>query len=98
MRWIASSDLSVDIFFASRGGEIGAMARALVVFNDNALENGRLRKERERDRSYLCGMAAPTIRAVDQDATNATSRIECDLLLVGDMSMIPLIWRRVKPL
>jgi hypothetical protein len=91
MRRIASSDLSVGIFFTSRGDEIGAMARAVVVFNDNALETNGFVKNGSETGIYLCGMAAPTIRAVDQDAANATSRIECDLLLVGHMSMIPLI-------
>jgi methyl-accepting chemotaxis protein len=43
---LANGDTSVDIGMAARGDEIGAMARAVAVFKQNAIENQRLQAER----------------------------------------------------
>ncbi|MGJ4948631.1 methyl-accepting chemotaxis protein [Bradyrhizobium sp. HKCCYLS20291] len=51
MRRIATGELSADIPYSQRGDEIGAMARALSIFKNNALENGELRDKQERDRT-----------------------------------------------
>ncbi|MBV9560425.1 MAG: HAMP domain-containing protein [Bradyrhizobium sp.] len=48
MRQIAGGKLSTEIPFANRSDEIGAMAAALAVFKDNALDNARLH-DRQKD-------------------------------------------------
>lgn len=45
MRQIAGGDLSVEVSAVSRRDEIGAMASAVQVFKDNAIEKERLEKE-----------------------------------------------------
>lgn len=50
MTTLAGGDLEVAIPGSGRGDEIGAMARAVQVFRDNAKENDKLRKAQEEDR------------------------------------------------
>ncbi|MGJ4993472.1 methyl-accepting chemotaxis protein [Bradyrhizobium sp. HKCCYLS3077] len=45
MRQLSGGELAVDIPFAERGDEIGAMARALTVFKTNAVEKDRLQQQ-----------------------------------------------------
>ncbi|SME92199.1 Methyl-accepting chemotaxis protein [Tistlia consotensis] len=49
MARLAERDLTVEVTGAERGDEVGAMARAMQVFKDNALEMERLREQREAD-------------------------------------------------
>ncbi|MGJ4945921.1 methyl-accepting chemotaxis protein [Bradyrhizobium sp. HKCCYLS1011] len=53
MRQLADGDLDVQIPFAERGDEIGAMAGALAVFKTSAIENARLRERQDKDRNEL---------------------------------------------
>ncbi len=46
---LAERDLGVEVVGTERGDEVGAMARAMQVFKDNALEMDRLREQREAD-------------------------------------------------
>ncbi len=45
---LADGELDIDIMFSERQNEIGALARALSVFKENALDNLRLREDQER--------------------------------------------------
>jgi methyl-accepting chemotaxis protein len=49
MRRLAEGDTSVAIPHASRGDEIGAMAKAVSTFRDNLVTAGRMAAERDRD-------------------------------------------------
>lgn len=53
MRRLADGELDVQIPFAERGDEIGAMSGALAVFKTSAIDNARLRERQDRDRSEL---------------------------------------------
>lgn len=53
MRRLADGELDVQIPFAERGDEIGAMSGALSVFKTSAIDNARLRERQDRDRSEL---------------------------------------------
>ncbi|PWC34284.1 methyl-accepting chemotaxis protein [Azospirillum sp. TSO35-2] len=79
MRTLARGDLSVVIPSADRGDEIGAMARALRVFKDNAEEAARLRRQQdeERDRSEREKQAALQRMAetVEHEASNAVDAV-----------------------
>ncbi|MBC7905855.1 MAG: HAMP domain-containing protein [Rhodospirillaceae bacterium] len=48
MARLAEGDLSVTVIGADRGDELGAMARALAVFKDNAQAVARLREDQEQ--------------------------------------------------
>ncbi|MEA3196529.1 MAG: methyl-accepting chemotaxis protein [Gammaproteobacteria bacterium] len=75
---LARADWSVTVPYASRGDEVGRMARAVNVFRDNGVENERLKRieeegrrravaqqaaELERDRAEQARMARETERA-----------------------------------
>ena len=75
---LARADWSVTVPYASRGDEVGRMARAVNVFRDNGLENERLKRieedgrhlalaqraaELERDRAEQARMAREAERA-----------------------------------
>jgi methyl-accepting chemotaxis protein len=62
MKRVASNDLSGEIPFATRGDEIGAMAGALAVFKESALENARLREAQENDRERAEELRKQTVR------------------------------------
>ena len=53
MKSIAKGELSTEVPFADRQDEIGAMAAALAVFKDNALESARLRSMQEQDQEQM---------------------------------------------
>ena len=53
MKQIAKGDLAIEVPFADRRDEIGAMAGALTIFKHNALESARLRERQERDREQM---------------------------------------------
>jgi methyl-accepting chemotaxis protein len=53
MKRIAKGELSTEVPFADRQDEIGAMAAALAVFKDNALESARLRGMQEHDQEQM---------------------------------------------
>jgi methyl-accepting chemotaxis protein len=53
MKQIAKGDLAIEVPFADRRDEIGAMAGALTVFKDNATESARLRERQEQDREQM---------------------------------------------
>jgi len=48
MQELAKGNLSVEVPFAARRDEVGAMASALKIFREAAVENGRLRNEQVR--------------------------------------------------
>ncbi len=50
MTTLAEGQLDIAIPATARGDEIGAMARAVEVFGDNARENEKLRQQQEEDR------------------------------------------------
>ncbi|HWK43543.1 MAG TPA: cache domain-containing protein [Stellaceae bacterium] len=50
MRRLADGDLSVTGVATARRDEVGAMAKAVAIFRDNAIENQRLRDEHRRAR------------------------------------------------
>ncbi|HTH17434.1 MAG TPA: methyl-accepting chemotaxis protein [Magnetospirillum sp.] len=50
MRRLASGELDIEVPATGRTDEVGAMARAVQVFKDNALEAGRLRAAQEEER------------------------------------------------
>src|SRR5690606_10081141 len=51
MHRLAGGDTGVEIPVTARHDEIGDMARAVVVFRDNAIERARLEQEREAERA-----------------------------------------------
>ena len=51
MRKLADGDVESDVPFANRQDEIGAMAAAVQIFRDNAIERIRLEKEADANRS-----------------------------------------------
>jgi methyl-accepting chemotaxis protein len=65
MRRLAEHDLDVEVFGAGRGDEIGAMAKAVEVFKQNAIANVRLEAEqkaqedraKQEQQDALAGMA-----------------------------------------
>jgi methyl-accepting chemotaxis protein len=86
---LARADWSVTVPYASRGDEVGRMARAVNVFRDNGVENERLKRieeegrqravaqhaaELERDRAEQARMARETERA--RDLSDLTERFE----------------------
>ncbi|MFX8770510.1 HAMP domain-containing protein, partial [Acinetobacter baumannii] len=48
MQELAAGDLSAGVPYAGRRDEVGAMAAALVIFKQSALENAQLREEQLR--------------------------------------------------
>ena len=77
MRRLAENDLSVEIYGTGRGDEIGAMAKAVAVFKQNAVARARLEAEQtqqaqraaEEKRTALVGMA-------EKIETETTSALE----------------------
>jgi len=55
---LARADWSVDVPYASRGDEVGRMARAVNVFRDNGIENERLRRIEEEGRKQAMAQRA----------------------------------------
>ena len=53
MKQIAKGDLATEVPFADRHDEIGAVAGALTIFKNNAIETARLRERQERDREQM---------------------------------------------
>ena len=62
MRQVAGGDLAIEVPFASRGDEIGALAGALAVFKDNARDNSRLREQQERDQAQSAEQRRQAVR------------------------------------
>ena len=62
MRQVAGGDLAIEVPFASRGDEIGAMASALAVFKDNARDNARLREQQEHDQAQSTEQRRQAVR------------------------------------
>jgi len=62
MRQVAGGDLAIEIPFASRGDEIGAMASALAVFKDNARDNARLREQQDHDQAQSAEQRKQAVR------------------------------------
>jgi methyl-accepting chemotaxis protein len=62
MRQVAAGHLSMEIPFAGRSDEIGAMAGALAVFKDNALENAQLRERQEQDQAQAAEQRKQALR------------------------------------
>ncbi|HME39033.1 MAG TPA: methyl-accepting chemotaxis protein [Steroidobacteraceae bacterium] len=86
---LARADWSVTVPYASRGDEVGRMARAVNVFRDNGLENERLKRieeegrqravaqhavEQERERTEQARMARETERA--RELSDMTERFD----------------------
>ena len=65
MAALSRADWSVTVPYASRGNEVGRMARAVNVFRDNGIENERLKHIEEEGRQ----------RAVAQKVSGAASAI-----------------------
>src|SRR5258708_15502724 len=55
---LARADWSVDVPYASRGDEVGRMARAVNVFRDNGMENERLKRIEEEGRKQAMAQRA----------------------------------------
>jgi len=55
---LARADWSVSVPYASRGDEVGRMARAVNVFRDNGLENERLKRIEEEGRHRAAAQQA----------------------------------------
>jgi methyl-accepting chemotaxis protein len=62
MRQVAGGDLAMEVPFARRGDEIGALAGALAIFKDNARDNSRLREQRERDQAQSAEQRRQAVR------------------------------------
>ena len=87
MRQLAVGNLRTDIPFANRGDEVGAMAAALTIFKQAAVENAGLRQEQARAEeeaaktklNALLGMAETVERETDAvvgTASKATAEVE----------------------
>jgi methyl-accepting chemotaxis protein len=86
---LARADWSVNVPYASRGDEVGRMARAVNVFRDNGIEHERLKRieeegrqraagqrtaELERDRAEQARLASEAERA--RELTDMTERFD----------------------
>jgi methyl-accepting chemotaxis protein len=58
---LARADWSVTVPYASRGDEVGRMARAVTVFRDNGLENERLKRIEEEGRHRAVAQQAAEV-------------------------------------
>ena len=83
---LANGNTDIDLSAASRGDELGAMARAVEVFRDNAIERARLEGMSEKERAaqaarqkkieaLIDGFRAEVASALDQVAA-ATTEME----------------------
>ena len=81
---LARADWSVTVPYASRGDEVGRMARAVNVFRDNGLENERLKRIEEEGRHRAVAQQAAELErdrteqarmARDAERAKAVSRI-----------------------
>jgi methyl-accepting chemotaxis protein len=88
---LARAEWSVEVPYATRGDEVGRMARAVNVFRDNGVENERLKRieeegrlrslaqraaEAERDRADQARLAAEAQRA--RELTDMTERFDAN--------------------
>ena len=107
MRRLAEGDSTIEIPAQGRADEIGQMARAVLVFRDAAVENGRLEREAhdhranaERDREEA---EAAQREAIRQERAIVTSSIGVALARLADMDLayritadIPVAYRELK--
>ena len=78
MRRLAEGDTKVAVPAEDRGDEIGAMAKAILVFRDAAIENARLESEAERhhaeaERAQAAAAAAQS-KAIGDERALSTLR------------------------
>ena len=71
---LARADWSVTVPYASRGDEVGRMARAVNVFRDNGLENERLKRIEEEGRHRAVAQQAAEL---ERDRTEQ-ARMACE--------------------
>lgn len=92
MRTLAGGDTAKAIPYAGRADEIGAMAGAVEVFRNAAIENKRLETEAESARLRSDGERADVMRSAETEARsrllNATSSLAAGLrrLASGDLA------------
>ena len=87
MERLAAGNKTIEIPFTERGDEVGALARSLVVFKENAIEVDRLaaeqadaeRRSREERRQALVGLAGTfeaTVGGIVQAVAAASGQME----------------------
>ena len=107
MRRLAEGDTKVAVPAEDRGDEIGAMAKAILVFRDAAIENARLESEAERhhaeaERAQAAAAAAQSKAIGDERAlVNASIGVALAKLAGKDLSYrmtseIPSAYRELQ--
>ena len=76
---LAGGNNDLNVPFTQRGDEIGQMARAVEVFRANAIENGRLREQQDRDREAAREEVVKAARAVadtvERESSSAVAQV-----------------------
>jgi methyl-accepting chemotaxis protein len=78
MQRLGGGDTAIDLPETARGDEIGAMARAVLIFKDNTIRVGRMAAERDGDQQRKDRRQAEVERhigAFDQSVTRALERL-----------------------
>jgi methyl-accepting chemotaxis protein len=82
MARLASNDLDVEVPYHGRGDEVGAMAQALQVFKDNAIEASRMRQNQELERKQAERSKTAALRAmaekVEQETRSAVDSVSAE--------------------
>ena len=73
---LSRADWSVTVPYASRGDEVGRMARAVNVFRDNGLENERLKRIEEEGRQRALAQQAAELDRERAEQARMTSEAE----------------------